>query len=162
MVTEHCYNCSWYFAMSTMSKECSFPDFCVPIINGVPFWDTIGLSFIVWNIFMHCPVAINKTSCLFALEHIVCFGSAVRPFHQHYAMSDNCSITLNFQIFPVCDFSVMCLSKFPILDGITLSWCDVICAPTIQVSFNFVTCLVAGKVDRFTASYPQFWQVCDI
>ena len=63
-------------------------------------------------------------------------------------MSNNCSITLNSEVFPICDFGTVCLFKFPVLNKITFS-CDVICAPTIQEPFNFFTCLVAGKIDGF-------------
>ena len=81
---------------------------------------------------------------------------------QHLAMSNNRSITLNFEVFPVCDFCFVYLSKFPVLDKVAFSWCDVICAPTIQEPFNCFTCLVAGKIDWFTASYWQFSNVRNI
>ena len=68
-------------------------------------------------------------------------------------MSDNCSKTLNFEVFPLCDFCSLQLSKFPVLNKITFSWCDMVCAPTIQEPFNCFTHLVAGKFDGFTASY---------
>ena len=51
--------------MSTISKECSFPDFGVPIMKEVPFWDTIVPSFIVWDILPCCHVAINEKCHLF-------------------------------------------------------------------------------------------------
>ena len=50
--------------MSTISKECNFPDFGVPIIKGGPFWDTIVPSFVVWDILPCCVVEINKKSHL--------------------------------------------------------------------------------------------------
>ena len=51
-------------------------------------------------------------------------------------MSDDCSKTLYSEVFPICDFCFVQLSKFPVLDEITFSWCDVIGAPTIQEPFN--------------------------
>ena len=54
-------------------------------------------------------------------------------------MSNNCSITLNLEVFPICDFSII---------HFFFEWCD-LCTHyprTIQL----FTCLVAGKVDRFT------------
>ena len=77
-------------------------------------------------------------------------------------MSDNRSITLNPEVFSICDFCFVQLSKFPVFDKITFSWCDVICVPTIQESFNHFTCLVAGKIDRFTASYGQFFNISNV
>ena len=53
-------------------------------------------------------------------------------------MSDNCSKTLNCEVFPICDFCFVQLSKFLVLNEITFSWCDVICASTIQEQFHFL------------------------
>ena len=44
-----------------------------------------------------------------------------------------------------CDFCLVQLFKFPVLNEITFFWCDVICAPTIQEPFNWITRLIAGK-----------------
>ena len=74
----------------------------------------------------------------------------------HDAISNYRSQSLNFEVFPICDFCFVQLSKCLILDEITFSWSDMICASTAQEPFNFLTCLIAGKVDRFTASYQQF------
>ena len=48
-----------------MSKVCSCPDFGVLIINGVPFCDTVVPYFVVWDIELCCPMAINEYSHLF-------------------------------------------------------------------------------------------------
>ena len=66
-------------------------------------------------------------------------------------MSNNCSKTLNFEVFPICDFCFVQLSEFPVLDEITFPWCDVIHAPTIQEPFHFFAHLIAGKIDGFAA-----------
>ena len=66
---------------------------------------------------------------------------------RHFAVSDNCSKTLNVEVFPICDFCFVWLSKFPVLDEIAFSWSDVICSSAVQEPFNYFTHLIAGKID---------------
>ena len=62
-------------------------------------------------------------------------------------MSDNRSKTLYTEVFPICNFCFVQLSKFLVSNETAFSWCDVIGAPTIQEPFNHFTHLVAGKID---------------
>ena len=88
-------------------------------------------------------------------------GVSVRKRRKESMCHVNCN-TLYCEVFPICNFCFMWLSKFPVLDEITFSWCDVIGTPTIQEPFNCFTHLIAGKIDGFAASYSQFTDVRNV
>ena len=53
--------------------------------------------------------SMKKAACL-PLEHIAHFGSAMKPVGWHDAVSNNCSITLYFEVFPIGELSLWGLS----------------------------------------------------